>query len=460
MDIDFSITKKQKDFILSEEFEVLFGGAAGGGKSYGQLIDAFLFAVKYSGSKQLILRRTFPELEKSLIREHLKLYPREIYSYYSSNHVGKFKNGSVIDFGCCDSETDVFKYQSAEYDVIRFDEATHFTEDMYLYLISRCRGANKFPKQIKSSTNPGGVGHDFFKRRFIDAAPWGESFQGVGGKRIFIPSKISDNHFLLKNDPDYVKRLQNLSGKDREALLYGQWDIFEGRFFPEFKREIHVCPPFDIPSHWKRYVTIDYGMDMLAVIWIAVDEEGRSYCYRELYEGKDNHMGKNGRGHIVSEAAERIKEETGEEEVYLYLAPPDLFNRNRDTGKSTAQIFSELGINLVKTPNNRVFGWRCVREALKTSIDEQGTEKPGLQIFPQCKNLIRCMGEIETDSKNCEDAANFPHELTHIPDALRGYCAFNKGRSCAPSGNNFIKSNFKLAQSCDILGKGEEIFVL
>ena len=460
MEVNFSITEKQKKFISAGEFEVLFGGAAGGGKSYGQLIDAFLFGVKYPGSKQLILRRTFPELEKSLIREHLKLYPGEIYSYHSSNHVGKFKNGSVIDFGYCDNETDVFKYQSSEYDVIRFDEATHFTEYMYLYLISRCRGANKFPKQIKSSTNPGGVGHDFFKRRFIDAAPWGESFDGVGGKRIFIPSKISDNHFLLKNDPDYVKRLQNLSEKDRQALLYGEWDIFEGRFFPEFKREVHVCEPFPIPQNWKRYVTLDYGMDMLAVLWIAVDEEGRAYCYRELYEGKDNHMGKDGRGHIVSEAARRIQEENGGDDIYLYLAPPDLFNRNRDTGKSTAQIFSELGINLVKTSNNRVFGWRCVREALKTSPDEQGVERPGLVIFPSCKNLIRCMGEIETYSRNSEDAANFPHELTHIPDALRGYCAFNKGKSAKASEGDFIKNNFTISKSFDILGKGEEIFVL
>ncbi len=460
MNFDFNITQKQQQFIQSEEFEVLFGGAAGGGKSYGQLIDALLFALKYPRSKQLILRRTFPELEKSLVREHLKLYPREIYTYHPSFHSGNFKNGSILDFGYCDNETDVFKYQSSEYDVIRFDEATHFTEFMYLYLISRCRGANKFPKQIKSSTNPGGVGHEFFKKRFIDAGPWNESFEGVGGKRIFIPSRAEDNKFLMENDPNYIKRLENLSQKEKQALLYGDWDIFEGRFFPEFKRESHVVKPFDIPKSYRRYVTLDYGMDMLAVIWIAVDERGYSYCYKELYEGRDNSMGKDRRGHIVSEAAKRIKEVNDGEKIYLFLAPPDLFNRNRDTGKSTALIFSQLGIPLVKTSNNRINGWRSVREALKTEVDEQGVKRPNLMIFPQCSNLIRCMGSLQYDSKNFEDAAVFPHEITHMPDALRGYCVFNRGSMKGKADKkDFIKDNFRFAQESDALGRGDEIVV-
>ena len=148
------ITQKQKAFIDSQCDETLFGGAAGGGKSYGQLVDALIYALKYPKSKQLILRRTFPELEKSLIRTHLEFYPREVYSYNSANHLGKFKNGSIIDFSYCDTEKDIYKYQSAEYDVIRFDELTHFTEEMYIYLLSRIRGANNNPKMAKSSTNP------------------------------------------------------------------------------------------------------------------------------------------------------------------------------------------------------------------------------------------------------------------------------------------------------------------
>lgn len=166
--MEISVTAKQKQFMDATCDEVLFGGAAGGGKSYAQVIDALVYAVKYPGSKQLILRRTYPELDKSIIRTTLALYPKEIYRYISSSHTGQFTNGSIIDFGYCDSETDIYRYQSAEFDVIRFDELTHFTKDMYIYLISRLRGVNGFPKQMKSTTNPGGIGHKWVKERFID----------------------------------------------------------------------------------------------------------------------------------------------------------------------------------------------------------------------------------------------------------------------------------------------------
>ena len=154
MKLGLTVTKKQKEFIDSEESEVLFGGAAGGGKSFGQVTDALLFALKYPASKQLILRRTFAELDKSLIRTALELYPRELYSFNSSQHTGRFKNGSVIDFGYCREENDVYQYQSAEYDVIRFDELTHFTENQYVYLMSRIRGTNSFPKQKVTQSVP------------------------------------------------------------------------------------------------------------------------------------------------------------------------------------------------------------------------------------------------------------------------------------------------------------------
>ena len=144
--INLTISKKQYEFIQAKEFEVLYGGAAGGGKSYGQLIDAYLYALKYKKSKQLILRRTFPDLEKSLIRVSRDLYRQDLCEYNGSKHTYTFINGSIIDFGYINNESDVYQYQSAEYDVIRFDELTHFTEFQYTYLISRCRGANDYPK--------------------------------------------------------------------------------------------------------------------------------------------------------------------------------------------------------------------------------------------------------------------------------------------------------------------------
>lgn len=412
MALEFSITRRQKAFLSATADEVLFGGAAGGGKSYGQLIDALLYALKYPKSKQLILRRTFPELEKSLIRVSLEIYPRELYRYNSANHVGKFANGSFIDFAYCDRETDVYKYQSAEYDVIRFDELTHFTETMYTYLLSRLRGANDYPKQVKSSTNPGGVGHQWVKARFIDLGAPDVVHSTPDGTRIFLPSKVQDNKFLLEKDPGYLKRLDNLPESQRRALKYGEWDLFEGQYFSEFRREIHLCSPFSVPVHWRRYITIDYGLDMLAALWIAIDEQMNAYVYREVYES----------GLIISQAAEKIREASGTEPIYLTLAPPDLWNRRQETGRSVADIFAEHGIYLTKTGNDRVDGWMALKEWLKPIVDEQGIRRAKLQIFPHCVNLIRTLPALQYDTRNPNDVANEPHELTHAPDALRGFC--------------------------------------
>lgn len=432
MDLNLTVTAKQKQFIKATADEVLFGGAAGGGKSRGQLTDALLYALKYPGSKQLILRRTFPDLERSLIREHLSFYPLKgkIYTYNSSTHRGQFKNGSTLDFGYLDSEMDVYQYQGAEYDTIRFDELTQFTEYMYLYLISRLRGVNDYPKQVKSSANPGGIGHSWVKARFIDIGPPDEVHSvtdqqsGTQSTRLFIPSRVTDNSALMQSDPDYIKRLERLPEKERRALLYGDWDLFEGQFFSEFRREVHVCEPFPIPAHWRRYVVIDYGMDMLAGLWIAVNEQGRAWAYREVYEGRDNGKGKDGKGHIVRDAAARLKALTpADEQIYCWLAPPDLWGRNKDTGKSTAEIFAESGIYFEKASASRVDGWRAVHEWLALNKDEQGNMVPGLMIFSTCTNLIRTLPAVQFDPKNSEDVANEPHELTHAPDALRYFCA-------------------------------------
>lgn len=412
MKIDLKVSKKQKQFIDAKQSEVLFGGAAGGGKSYGQMVDALLFALRYPGSKQLILRRTFAELDKSLIRTGLSLYPKSIYSFNSSSHTGRFKNGSCIDFGYCGAENDVFQYQSAEYDCIRFDELTHFTEMQYIYLISRVRGANGFPKQIKSSTNPGGIGHSWVKERFVDPSPPGNSFEGENGMtRIFIPSLLQDNGFLMRSDPDYQRRLEALPERERKALLYGDWDIFEGQYFTEFNRDKHVIEPFEIPSSWRKYRTLDYGLDRLAVLWIAIDPEGRSVVYREYCESNLP----------ISRAAGAILDRTPKgEDIYATLAPPDLWNRSQETGKSKASLFSEYGVNFTKTSNDRECGWLAIKELL---CDTGGGV--GLQIFSTCCELIKCLPALVRDQIRPTDCSSEPHELTHAPDALRGFAIFH-----------------------------------
>lgn len=411
MKIELGITKKQRQFIEARECEVLFGGAAGGGKSYGQMTDALLFALKYPGSKQLILRRTFAELEKSLIRTSLALFPRGIYSFNSSTHTGKFKNGSIIDFGYCAAESDVYQYQSAEYDCIRFDELTHFTEAQYIYLISRLRGANDYPKQIKSSTNPGGIGHSWVKARFVDPAPAGTRFLGSNGQdRIFIPSLLTDNGYLCRGDPEYKRRLMDLPERERRALLFGDWDIFEGQYFNEFSRDVHITEPFEIPRDWRRYRTIDYGLDRFVCLWIALSPEGQVFVYREYCESNLP----------ISAAARAMSERTPTgEDIYATLAPPDLFSRTQETGKTKATIFSEYGINFTKTSNERETGWLAVKELL-----QQRNGEPRLKIFSFCCELIRCLPALTVDKLRPSDCANEPHEITHAPDALRGFAIF------------------------------------
>ena len=408
MESRISVTEKQKRFIDSTESEVLFGGAAGGGKSYGQMVDALLFALRYPHSRQLVLRRTFPELDKSLIRTSLALFPREIYSFNSSSHTGKFKNGSIIDFGYCATENDVYQYQSAEYDVIRFDELTHFTEAQYIYLISRVRGANSYPKQIKSSTNPGGVGHSWVKERFVDAAERGRPFIGKDGmSRIFIPALLDDNKFLREGDPDDKKRLLALPQRERKALLYGDWNIFEGQYFTEFS-DRHVIEPFEIPVGWRKFRTIDYGLDRLACLWIAISPEGKFYVYREYCESDLP----------ISEAARAISERTPKtEDVYATLAPPDLWSRSQETGRSKASLFSEFGINFTKTSNDREAGWLSLKELLRG-------DEPRLYIFSACTEIIRCLPALQIDKIRTSDCATEPHEITHAPDALRGFAIF------------------------------------
>ena len=412
MELHLQVTKKQKAFIDATHTEVLFGGAAGGGKSYGQIVDALLFALKYPHSKQLILRRTFAELDKSLIRTSLSIYPKSIYTFNSSSHVGRFKNGSLIDFGYCATEFDCYQYQSAEYDCIRFDELTHFTEGQYVYLISRVRGANGYPKQIKSSTNPGGIGHAWVKARFIDPAPPNTAFTGKDGiERIFLPSMIDDNRFLTSRDPEYKSRLIALPERERRALLHGDWNIFDGQYFTEFSREAHVCEPFTVPKGWRKYRTIDYGLDRLVCLWIALSPDGVAYVYREYCESNLT----------ISMSAKGILERTPEgEEIYATLAPPDLFSRSQESGKSKAQLFSEFGLNFTKTSNDRETGWLAIKELLRGAGGEVR-----LKIFSFCTEIIKCLPALVVDKLKPSDCANEPHEFTHAPDALRGFAVYH-----------------------------------
>lgn len=416
-DMQIRVSPRQREFIRADAFEVLFGGAAGGGKSFGQLIDAFLYALRYPGSKQLIFRRSFPDLEKSLIRVSQSLYPRAIYTYNETKHTGRFKNGSLIDFGYISSDSDVYQYQSAEYDVIRFDELTHFTEFQYVYMVSRVRGANGFPKHIKSSTNPGGVGHAWVKARFVDPAPPNTVFEarteeGTVMTRVFLPAMVADNPYLASADPDYVNRLRALPERERRALLYGEWDLFEGQFFDEWDARVHVIRPFPIPADWRKYRVQDYGLDRFALLWIAVSPSRDAFVYREYCESNLP----------VSVAAhEALSRTPAGEDIYINLAPPDMWGRTADQGRSKADLFYEAGYQITKSSNDREAGWLAIKELLKHDGDDH---PPRLRIFETCRELIKCLPALQYDEKKPNDVATEPHELTHAPDALRYWAIY------------------------------------
>lgn len=411
--LDLTITKRQKKFIDSTIDETLFGGAAGGGKSYGQLIDALLYALKYNGSKQLILRRTFPELKRSLILESFSIYPQDLGKYNQSDHKWTFLNGSSIEFGYCDSEGDVTKYQSAEYDVIRFDELTHFTEYQYTYLKSRVRGINKFPKMMKSSTNPGGVGHLWVKEKFIDNKVPEQIYEDEhGNKSVFIPAKVQDNKFLMEADPEYVNRLEQLDENTRKALLYGDWDIFEGQYFQEFDKELHVIEPFEIPKHWGRFRAMDWGYnDPCATLWFAVDNDSHVYVYRELYI----------RETLSSDVAKTINtlsvDSSGNiEDINYTVGSPDIWQQRGlqgFTGKTIQEDFANNGVYITQADNQRIQGWQRIREFLAIAPDE----KPYLQIFSTCVNLIRTLPGLTYHPHKPEDVSDKDED--HAPEALR-----------------------------------------
>lgn len=409
---------KQEEFFLAESRFVAYGGARGGGKSWATRVKSSLLSLKYANCKTLIVRRTLPELRENHIRP-LMSFLNGVAVYKESDHTFNFPNGSLIKLGYCDREDDVLQYQGQEYDFVFIDEATQLTEYQFMWLSSCLRGVNDIPKRCYLTCNPGGVGHGWVKRLFID-----REYRGAEKPEeyTFIHAKASDNGILKEKDPGYLAWLDSLPDGQREAWRDGNWDAFQGQYFSEFTRDIHVCEPFAIPEHWRRYVSMDYGLDMCAVLWIAVSPDNRSYVYKELH--KPNLP--------VSEAAREIVYMNNGDTVYEFLAPPDLWSRQRETGRTTAEIFGESGIYLAKTSNNRVAGWLAVKEQLKPIRDEEGKQTAKLQIFKNCTNLIKFLPQLCYDDRNPSDCKTEPHNITHAPDALRGFCVYRADANPEP----------------------------
>lgn len=400
---------RQKLFFASRTRYTAYGGARGGGKSWALRRKLILMALRYDGLKVLIIRRTLAELRENHILPMLSEL-NGFAKYSESKRIFDFPNQSRISLGYMDSERDVLRYQGQEYDVIAIDEATQLTEYQFSTLKACLRGPNSLPKRMYLTCNPGGVGHAWVKRLFIDRC-----FQPNEDPAdySFIPAKVYDNEILVNSDPDYVRQLESLPPSLKEAWLCGNWDIFEGQFFSEFSREIHVISPFDTNLCTRHWAAMDYGFDMLAVLWLASDTSGNIFVERELSVS----------GLTLSKAAELTAAYCNKSTEFI-VASPDLWNRRQDSGLSGVEIMSQAsGLPpLIKADNRRIIGWRYLRELLTESGDGYPSR---LSIFENAVGLIRCLPALLHDRRNPEDASGEPHNITHLPEALRyGVMAF------------------------------------
>ena len=412
-----TVNPKQALFFESKALYTCYGGARGGGKSWAIRAKAVGGAITWPGIRILIIRRTYPELQQNHIEPIIKMVPQTIGAYNGSLRTMYFTNGSFIKFGHAQSMTAIeTEYQGQEYDWIFLDEATQFTEMEFRTLGGCLRGVNEIPKRFYLTCNPGGVGHRWVKRLFIDRdfkldSPNPEENENPDDY-CFIFASVEDNSALMqsKGGEAYKQMLSALPEKLRKAHRYGDWDALSGCYFDEFSENKHVCRPFSIPETWMKYRAFDYGLDMFACYWIAVDPEtGRSYVYREFCKSNL----------IVKDAAAAIWENTlSGENIQITFAPPDMWNRQKDTGKSMAEIFMLNEVNIVKSDNNRVQGHLQIKEMLADMPDG----KPGLIFFSNCKRIISDIQCIQADENNPSDCAKNPHDITHTVDGIRYYC--------------------------------------
>ena len=401
------LTPKQKLFCQSRARFTAYGGARGGGKTHVARIKALGGALRYPGLRVLFLRRHYPELEQTVVLPLRGLLPDGAASYNSALHLLSFPNGSFLKFGHL-RPGDEAEYQGQEWDWIFLDEATQFTENQFRVLGACLRGVTDLPRRMYLTCNPGGVGHNWVKRLFLDRDFRPDEHPA---DYAFIPATVEDNPALLRHSPDYINMLDNLPDDLRRAWRWGDWDALSGAFFPEFRREQHIEPALvRVPRSWRLYRAFDYGLDMLACLWIGVDPAGRAHVYREVQRP----------GLIVSQAAELIRRLTPPgEEIFATFAPPDMWSRQKDSGRTMAELFAQNGVEVLRADNRRTQGWMEVKERLKPWEDG----RPGLLIGSGCRDLIHHLGAIQHDEDRPDDCAVQPHDLTHICDALRYFCA-------------------------------------
>lgn len=413
INVEYKPNKRQALFHSCAADEVVYGGARGGGKSCALVMESLAYGLEHPGANMYIFRESYKDLEENIIKEFKDKVPPQLYKYNSSTHVATLTNGATITFTYCSSVDEARGYNGRNIDWLGVDELTFHTEQEIQLLLGCVRSAKGYPALFRATCNPGGIGHTWVKNRYILATKYGVKTwydKDTQNTIAFIPATVYDNDALMKNDPKYVKRLENMAENDKQAYLYGNWDIFEGQYFGEFKRDIHVWKPFDIPNWWQKFISLDYGLDCTAALWYAVDGQGRPYVYKELAVN----------GLTYSQAAKSILEKNDTDNYSYVVASPDLWNRQRESGESGFELMIRSGLHsIIRANNSRIPGWRTLKEYLLPFNDEYSKERAKLAIFSNCEELIRCLPLLQFDKKNPEDVSSKPHDITHLPESLR-----------------------------------------
>ena len=415
----------QYSFLAAPEKEVLYGGAAGGGKSFAMLMDLLRYA-NNGNHRALLLRRTLAELTE-LIDKSKQVYPRAFpgAKFKESIKTWVFPSGATALFSYVDQDDDVYRYQGMAFSWIGIDELGHYPSPfVWNYLRSRLRTTDpEIETYMRATANPGGVGGWWIKKMFIDPAPPDEPFFATdieSGKtlvfgntherageplfrRKFIPARLTDNPYLMR-DGEYEMMLMSLPEVQRKRLLEGDWNVAEGAVFSEFNAQVHIVGPEEIPYNWTRIRACDYGFSAPScVLWGAIDWDGCIWIYRELYQTRLT----------AEELAKVILElEAYDPNIASSVLDRSCWNK-MGLGKSIAQTMIEQGLRWLPSNSDRMQGKQEVRSRLL--VDEYG--QPKLRIFNTCTNLIRTLPSLPMSKTNSEDVDTKAED--HAYDALR-----------------------------------------
>ena len=419
----------QTEFLAAPERDVLYGGAAGGGKSYALLADAIRDAHN-PNHRGLLLRRTLGELTELIDKSrqlYMKAFPEAVFKESKSTWI--FPSGATILFSYLDRDTDVTRYQGQSFNWIAIDEITHYpTPYVWEYLRSRLRTTDQsIVPYMRCTANPGGVGGWWIKKMYIDPTKsntpfwardvetnrilrYGSSNAEKAGKplfqRRFIPARLTDNPYLMASG-EYEAMLNSLPEVERRRLLEGDWDVTDGAAFAEFDRSRHVVEPFEIPRSWARIRAADYGYSSPScVLWGAIDFDGNLWIYRELY----------GKGFTGEQLAERILElEYDDPTIQTAVLDESCFSRTGH-GLSIAESMNRLNLRFMASNRDRLAG----KIEMHKRLGDNDLDEPRLRIFNNCKHLIRTLPTLPLSKTNPEDVDTKADD--HAYDALRYMC--------------------------------------